>query len=155
MARQIYTNDVDFSAYSLEHRKSHGGIAMVDIDKVASCISCLKPLFLAELCRHKGTNEDYKKKHYSTKELARMAGLPGYVIWYHEGANRKVYKLSVRKITPEYSKIQHCSWDQWVSFLASRQVKHFKDCPRQEIFLNKLKNLTPEQLQDYAEILPS
>jgi len=155
MARQIYANDVDFSAYSITHRNSHDGIAMVDIDKVCCCISCLKPLFLAELCRHKGNLEDYKKKHYSTKELARMAGLPAYLIWYHTTKDKVVYKVSVKKINPSYSEIQHCTWKQWVSFLASRQVKHFKDCPRQEIFLNKLKTLTPEQLKDYAEILLS
>ena len=154
MTRQIYCKDVKFSAYSHTHRESHDGIAMMDVDKVSCCIACNEPLFLAETARHKGSREDYFKGHRMIKRLAEMSGLKAYIIWYHE-KNERVYKVSVKKISPSYSKIQTCSWKEWVSFLATFQVKHFKDCPRQQIFLNKINSLTFDEKADYAEILLS
>ena len=154
MTREIYCKDVKFSAYSLTHRESHDCIAMMDVDKVSTCIACNKPLFLAETARHKGIREDYKKGHSMIKQLAEMSKLNAYIIWYHE-ENDRVYKVSVKKISPNYSKIQHCSWEEWISFLAQFQVKHYPSCTRQEIFKKKLNTLTPSQLRDYAKILHS
>ena len=154
MAREIYAKDVRFTAYSYTHRESHDGIAMMDVDKVACCIACNEPLFLAETARHKGSREDYYKGHKLIKRLAEKANLNAYIIWYHE-ENKRVYKISVQKVTPGYSKIQHCNWEQWISFLAKFQVKHFPDCQRKNIFIKKLQTLTPAQQKDYAEILHS
>ena len=153
MARQIYAKDVSFNAYSRTHRESHDGIAYIDLDKVCSCIACSEPLMLAELTRHKGPREDYKKGHRLMKRLAEMSNLKAYIIWYHEELER-VYRVSVQKISPNYSKIQHCSWEQWLSFLATFQVKHYPSCTRKEIFKKKINSLTPEQQKDYADILP-
>ena len=61
----------------------------------------------------------------------------------------------IKKINPNYSKIQHCSWETWISFLASFQVKHFPECSRKELFLKKVKSLTPSQQKDYEKILHS
>ena len=154
MARQIYAKDVSFNAYSTTHRSSHDAIAYIDVDKCACCIACSEPLFLAELTRHKGPREDYKKGHRLLKRLGELSGLNAYIIWYHE-ENKQVYKVSVKKINPNYSKIQHCSWETWISFLASFQVKHFPECNRKELFLKKVKTLTPSQQKDYEKILHS
>ena len=154
MAREIYCKDVKFSAYSHTHRESHDGIAMMDVDKVSCCIACNEPLFIAETARHRGPSEDYKKGHKMIKRLAEKASLNAYIIWYHE-KDQRVYKVTVQKISPSYSKKQTCSWKQWVSFLASFQVKHFKDCPRKELFMKKINNLTFDEKTDYAEILLS
>lgn len=51
----------------------------LDIDWVEYCHLCKKPLALFELAR------DYEQKYkiaYVTQNLARMAGIPGYVILY-------------------------------------------------------------------------
>jgi len=154
MARDIYGKNVKFTAYSYTHREAHDCIAMMDVDKVACCIACNKPLFLGETTRHKGPREDYKKGHSMIKQLAEMSGLNAYIIWYEEEKER-VYRLTVRKVFPNYSNLQSCSFEQWISFLAKFQVKHFPDCKRKDIFRNKLKTLTPSQLKDYAEILDS
>jgi len=154
MAREIYAKDVKFTAYSYTHRESHDGICMMDVDKVATCIACNKPLFIAETAKHKGSREDYKKGHSMIKQLAEMSGLNAYIVWY-KVENERVYRLSVRKVFPNYTNIQSCNWEQWISFLAKFQVKHFPNCKRKDIFRNKLKNLTPTQLKDYAEILDS
>lgn len=154
MAREIYAKDVKFTAYSYTHRESHDGIAMMDVDKVSCCIACNKPLFIAETTRHRGPREDYKKGHSMIKQLAEMSGLNAYIVWYYE-ENERVYKLAVRKVSPGYSNIQSCSWEQWLSFLAKFQVKHYPSCTRKEIFKKKLNTLTPEQKKDYAEILHS
>ena len=154
MAREIYAKDVKFTAYSYTHRESHDGIAMMDVDKVSCCIACNKPLFIAETARHRGPREDYKKGHSMIKQLAEMSGLNAYIVWYYE-ENERVYKLAVSKVSPSYSNIQSCSWEQWLSFLAKFQVKHYPSCTRKEIFKKKLNTLTPEQKKDYAEILHS
>ena len=154
MARQIYAKNVTFNAYSLTHRESHDGIAYIDLDKVGCCIACSEPLFLAELTRHKGSREDYKKGHRLMQRMAEKAFMKAYIVWYHE-ENDRVYKVSAQKISPGYSKIQHCSWEDWISFLASYQVKHFPDCQRKDLFMKKIKSLTPAQQKDYAEILLS
>jgi len=154
MAREIYAKDVKFTAYSYTHREAHNAIAMMDVDKVACCIACNKPLFIAETTRHRGPREDYKKGHSMIKQLAEMSGLNAYIVWYYE-ENERVYKLAVRKVSPSYSNIQNCSWEQWLSFLAKFQVKHYPSCTRKEIFKKKLNTLTPEQKKDYAEILHS
>ena len=91
MARQIYAKNVTFNAYSLTHRESHDGIAYIDLDKVGCCIACSEPLFLAELTRHKGPREDYKKGHSMIKQLAEMSGLNAYIVWFYE-ENKRVYK---------------------------------------------------------------
>ena len=154
MTRQIYCKDVKFSAYSLTHRASHDGIAMMDVDKIACCIACNEPLFIGETARHKGSREDYFKGHRMIKRLAEMSGLKAYIIWYHE-KDEKVYKVTVQKVSPSYSKKQTCDWKQWVSFLASFQVKHFKDCSRKPLFLKKINSLTFDEKADYAENLLS
>ncbi len=154
MARQIYAKDVSFNAYSYTHRESHDGIAYIDLDKVCCCIACSEPLFLAELTRHKQEREDYKKGHRLIKRLAEKSGLNAYIIWYHEEQQR-VYRVSVQKISPNYSKVMSCSWEEWISFLAKFQVKHYKDCTRKNIFLKKINSLTEAQKKDYAEILHS
>ena len=154
MAREIYAKDVKFTAYSYSHRESHDGIAMMDVDKVSCCIACNEPLFLAETARHKGFREDHRKGHTMIKKLAEKASLNAYIIWYHEQNNR-VHKLDVQKISPSYSKIQTCTWPQWVSFLASFQVKHFPQCERKGLFMKKINSLTFDEKRDYAEILLS
>ena len=154
MAREIYCKDVKFSAYSHTHRESHNGIAMMDVDKVSCCIACNEPLFLAETARHKGSREDYFKGHRMIKRLAEKASLNAYIIWYHE-KDQRVHKVSVQKISPGYSKIQTCSWKQWVSFLATFQVRHFPQCERKSLFMKKINSLTFDEKADYAEILLS
>ena len=154
MAREIYCKDVKFSAYSHTHRESHDGIAMMDVDKVATCIGCNKPLFLAETAKHRGSKEDYHKGHSMIKQLATMSGLNAYIIWYHVN-NQRVHKVSAQKISPGYSKIQTCSWKQWVSFLATFQVRHFPQCERKGLFMKKINSLTFDEKADYAEILLS
>ena len=90
----------------------------MDVDKCACCIACSEPLFLAELTRHKGPREDYKKGHRLLKDWRELSGLNAYIIWYHE-ENKQVYKVSSKKSITNYSEIQSCSWEQWISFLAS------------------------------------
>ena len=153
MIKQIYCKDVKFSDYSLSHRhNSHAAIAMMDVDKVATCIGCNKPLLLAETAKHRGPREDYFKGHSMIKQLAEMSGLNAYLIWYKVNKSQ-VDKIYVKKVFPKYSKLQNCTWEEWVSFLASFQVKHYPDCPRKDIFMNKVNSLTFEQKKDYAEIL--
>ena len=154
MARQIYAKDVSFNAYSHTHRESHDGIAYMDVDKVGCCIACLEPLFLAELTRHKEAREDYTKGHRLIKRLAEKANLNAYIVWFHEELER-VYKVTVRKVSPSYSKIMSCSWEEWLSFLASFQVKHYPSCTRKDLFMKKINSLTDAQKKDYAKILYS
>ena len=99
MAREIYCKDVKFSAYSHTHRESHDGIAMMDVDKVSCCIACNEPLFLAELTRHKGPREDYKKGHRLMQRMAEKASMKAYIVWFHEENEQYLNTLSKKTKT--------------------------------------------------------
>jgi hypothetical protein len=142
MAREIYYKNVKFSVYSIWHRKQHDAISMSDCDKVATCIACSEPLFLAETVFD--NNQGWKKYHKVTKRLAELAGLPAYVIWY-KVLDKTIEYVHVKKIAPDYpggfksDPIKYTP-DQWLQYLEAKQVEHFPHCKNKDYFLSKLNN---------------
>ena len=155
MAREIYCNDVKFSQYSLWHRSQHNGIAMVDIDKIATCCACSEPLFLAETVRY--VNQGFKKGHSVTKNLAIKAGLPAFIIWYRMVGNMFM-GVKVKRIAPDYkngysSEPIDYTADQWLQYLEYKQLQHYPNCKKKSIFLEKIKDPRIKHRRAYAPIL--
>ena len=156
MAREIYCKDVTFSEYSLWHRSKHSGLAMADIDAVEMCIACNAPLILIETV--KDVNQAYKKGHSMTKQLAIKASLPAFIAWYKfEGS--KPISVKVKKIAPDYKGGYSAapttySFNQWTNYLESKQVEHFPNCSRKELFIKKVSQ-DPECRRSsiYASVL--
>ena len=139
---EIYCKDVKFSQYSLWHRKqTHNAIAMMDVDKVSTCIGCNEPLVLAETVKDVG--QDLKKGHSMIRKLAIKAGLPAFLLWYHFIDEMPMW-LKIKKVAPDYkngyeSEPEKISFEQWLSYLELKQVEHFPKCNKQWLFLKKLK----------------
>ena len=141
MSKKVYFKDVNFSGYSSWHRSNHNSIAMADCDKISVCNACLEPLFLAETCFNNG--QGWHKPHKITKRLAEMCGLPAFLIFYKLVGEMLIF-LHVKKIAPNYpggysSEPRRLSPDQWLAYLEFKQVQHFPNCPKKDLFLKKLK----------------
>ena len=141
MVKSVYFNDVKFSKYSIWHRQQHNCLGFSDIDQVGMCNSCLEPLFLAETVFNNG--QDFIKPHKITKRLAEMAGIPAFLVWYKVVGEMIIF-LHIKRIAPNYqngysSKPIRLSPDQWLQYLEHKQVQHFPDCKKKELFIKKLK----------------
>ena len=141
MVKSVYFNDVKFSKYSIWHRQQHNCLNFSDIDQVSSCNACLEPLFLVETVFNNG--QELIKPHKITKRLAEMAGIPAFIIWYKLVGEMMMF-LHVKRIAPDYqngysSEPIRLTPDQWLKYLEFKQVQHFPKCPKQELFLKKLR----------------
>jgi len=157
MAREIYCKDVKFSDYSLWHRRQHSGLGMSDIDSVEMCIACYQPLILIETVKH--TNQELRKGHSMTRQLAIKADLPAFIVWYRFIGEMPSYVL-VKKIAPDYkggysAAPKRYTFDQWLSYLEHKQVEHYPHCPKKELFIKKIsKDFSLKKNRIYAPILP-
>ena len=156
MAREIYCKDVKFSEYSLWHRQQHSGVAMADLDKIEMCIACNAPLLLCETVKDVG--QEYRKGHSMTRQLAIKANLPAFIVWYRTIGDM-VMGIKVKKIAPDYkhgytSKPIDYLPSQWLNYLEYKQVQHFPNCPKKELFIEKVsKDPKLRRSRIYASIL--
>jgi len=157
MVKKVYFKGVKFSGYSNWHRtQTHNCLGFSDIDKVSTCCACSKPLFLAETVFNNG--QGWNKKHKVTKELAEMAGIPAYIIWYQLVGDMMIH-VHVKKIAPDYkdgfaSDPVMLDPDQWLQFLEYQQVKHYPDCPNKDLFKKKLsEDMRANRRSAFASIL--
>ncbi len=156
MVKKVYFTGVKFSGYSSWHRQQHGILGFSDIDQVSTCNACSKPLFLAETVFNNG--QGYNKPHKVTKQLAEMAGIPAYIVWYKLVGDMMIH-VHIKKIAPDYkngfaSEPELLDPDQWLQFLEYQQVKHFPDCPNQEFFKKKLReDMRANRRKQFAPIL--
>ena len=157
MAREIYCKDVKYSDYSFWHRQQHSGVAMCDLDAIEMCIACNEPLVLIETVKHK--NQELRKGHSMTKQLAKKSKLPAFIVWYRFVGNIPMYVL-VKKIAPDYkngysSEPVRYTFEQWLNYLEFKQVEHYPHCPKKELFIKKIsKDPILKKSSIYAPILP-
>ena len=140
MVKKVYFSGVKFSGYSSWHRNQHNLLHFSDIDQCSSCNSCLKPLFLAETVFNNG--QAFHKPHKVTKQLADMAGIPAFIVWYKLIEDQMAY-VHIKKIAPDYkngysSEPIKLLPDQWLQFLEHKQVEHYPHCKNKELFIKKL-----------------
>ena len=156
MVKQVYFKGVKFTGYSSWHRSNHNSIAMADCDKISVCNACLEPLFLAETVFNNG--QGWHKPHKITKRLAQMAGIPAFLIFYKLVGEMLIF-VHVKKIAPNYpggysSEPRRLSPDHWLQYLEFKQVQHFPNCPKKDLFLKKLREDPRARIRRaYASIL--
>jgi len=129
---------------------------MCDLDAIEMCIACNKPLVLIETVRD--VNQEYRKGHSMTRQLAISAGIPAFIIWY-KFINDKPIRVKIKKIAPDYkhgysSAPEDHPFEDWKNYLEFKQVQHFKDCPKQKLFIEKIsKDTELRSSRIYAPIL--
>ena len=125
MARNNYFNRGD--AYSEWHRSLKNDLGYIDIDSCGLCLKCKYPLYLAETAFDVG--QKYKATT-TTEALAKLAGLPSFLIFYKVNDEREVIKLRVQQLTPQKGELITMDPGAWVQAMELMKDKHLKDCKK-------------------------
>ena len=128
MARDIYFKDVKFSDYSLWHRALPQKLGLIDMDGVGICLKCKEPLYLKETAFDVG--QPWKAKT-TTAKLARMCGLPSFLVFYKVKGN-KVIGFRVQQLTPEKGSEVNLTPEAWVQAMELLQDRHNMVCTKKD-----------------------
>ena len=128
MARNNYFNKGD--PYSEWHRNLDNKLGYIDIDSVGICLKCKAPLYLAETTFDVG--QSYKATT-TTEKLARLAGLPSFLIFYKVDENREIIGFRVKQLTPEkYKQNVFVNPETWVQAMELLQDRHNLICTKKD-----------------------
>ncbi len=128
MARNNYFNKGD--PYSEWHRNLDNKLGYIDIDSVGICLKCKAPLYLAETTFDVG--QSYKATT-TTEKLARLAGLPSFLIFYKVDENREIIGFRVKQLTPEkYKQNVFVNPETWVQAMKLLQDRHNLICTKKD-----------------------
>ena len=128
MARDIYFKDVKFSDYSLWHRALPQKLGLIDMDGVGICLKCKEPLYLKETAFDVGQTW---KATTTTAKLARMCGLPSFLVFYKVKGN-KVIGFRVQQLTPEKGSEVNLTPEAWVQAMELLQDRHNMVCTKKD-----------------------
>jgi len=129
MARNNYFNKGD--PYSEWHRSLDNKLGYIDIDSVGICLKCKAPLYLAETTFD--VNQTWKATT-TTEALARLAGLPSFLIFYKVDDNRKIIRFRVKQLTPTKDKKEvMLTPDAWVQAMELLQDRHNLVCRKKDV----------------------
>ena len=129
MARNNYFNKGD--PYSEWHRSLNNKLGYIDIDQVQICLKCKLPLFLAETTFDVGQPW---KATTTTEALARLAGLPSFLIFYKVNDKREVIAFRIKQLTPtKDQKTVILTPDAWVQAMELIQDRHNIICTKREV----------------------
>jgi len=129
MARNNYFNKGD--PYSEWHRSLNNKLGYIDIDQVQICLKCKLPLFLAETTFDVGQTF---KATTTTEALARLAGLPSFLIFYKVNDKREVIAFRIKQLTPtKDQKTVILTPDAWVQAMELLQDRHNIICTKREV----------------------
>ena len=128
MARNNYFNKGD--PYSEWHRSLNNKLGYIDIDQVQICLKCKLPLFLAETTFDVGQTF---KATTTTEALARLAGLPSFLIFYKVNDKREVIAFRIKQLTPtKDQKTVILTPDAWVQAMELLQERHDLICTKRD-----------------------
>ena len=128
MARNNYFNKGD--PYSEWHRSLNNKLGYIDIDQVQICLKCKLPLFLAETTFDVGQPW---KVTTTTEALARLAGLPSFLIFYKVNDKREVIAFRIKQLTPtKDQKTVILTPDAWVQAMELIQDRHNIICTKRD-----------------------
>ncbi len=128
MARNNYFNKGD--PYSEWHRSLNNKLGYIDIDQVQICLKCKLPLFLAETTFDVG---QVFKATTTTEALARLAGLPSFLIFYKVNDKREVIAFRIKQLTPtKDQKTVILTPDAWVQAMELIQDRHNIICTKRD-----------------------
>jgi len=128
LARNNYFNKGD--PYSEWHRSLNNKLGYIDIDQVQICLKCKLPLFLAETTFDVGQPW---KATTTTEALARLAGLPSFLIFYKVNDKREVIAFRIKQLTPtKDQKTVILTPDAWVQAMELIQDRHNIICTKKD-----------------------
>jgi len=128
VARNNYFNKGD--PYSEWHRSLNNKLGYIDIDQVQICLKCKLPLFLAETTFDVGQTF---KATTTTEALARLAGLPSFLIFYKVNDKREVIAFRIKQLTPtKDQKTVILTPDAWVQAMELIQDRHNIICTKKD-----------------------
>jgi hypothetical protein len=87
-------------------------------------------LYLAETCFDRGQTW---KATTTTEALARLAGLPSFLVFYKVDKDRIVESLRVTQLTPSKGKETLVLPEGWFQILEFLQEQHNPECKKKEI----------------------
>tara|TARA_A100001201_G_scaffold54781_1_gene53347 strand:- start:1128 stop:1508 length:381 start_codon:yes stop_codon:yes gene_type:complete len=126
MARNNYFNKGD--PYSEWHRALPNDLGYIDCDCVGICLKCKQPIYLAETTFDVGQPW---KATTTTAALAKMAGLPSFLIFYKVDKNREVIGFRIKQLTPKMTREKTIKPGTWVNMMELLKEKHLKeDCKK-------------------------
>ena len=105
-------------------------VYMIDMDAVGICKVCKTPLYLAETCFDRGQSF---KATTTTEALARLSGLPSFLVFYSANENRKVESLRVTQLTPEKGKETLMLPESLFEVLELLQDQHYPHCLKKAV----------------------
>ncbi len=123
MARGNYFDKGD--PYSEWHRAIEKKLAYIDIDSCGICIHCKTPLYLAETCFDVGQKW---KATTTTEALAKMAGLPSFLVFYKVNKNNIVESFRIKQLTPEKCNETYIEPSGWIQVMQLLQERHDLVC---------------------------
>jgi hypothetical protein len=85
---------------------------------------------LAETCFDRGQTF---KATTTTEALARLSGLPSFLVFYSANENRKVESLRITQLTPERGKETIVLPDGWLEILNLIQEQHYPSCLKKAV----------------------
>ena len=128
MARNNYFDKGE--PYSEWHKNLDNKLGYIDIDSVGICLKCKAPLYLAE------TTFDVKQKWKATtttEALARLAGLPSFLIFYKVNDKREVIAFRIKQLTPTKDiKEVYLKPEAWVQAMELLQDRHNLICTKKD-----------------------
>ena len=128
MARNNYFDKGD--PYSEWHRNLDNKLGYIDIDSVGICLKCKTPLYLAETTFDVG--QPFKATT-TTEALARLAGLPSFLIFYKVNDKREVIAFRIKQLTPtKDQKTVILTPDAWVQAMELIQDRHNIICTKRD-----------------------
>ena len=93
------------------------------------CKVCKTPLYLAETCFDRGQTF---KATTTTEALARLAGLPSFLVFYKVDDNRAVESLRITQLTPIKGKETFVLPEGWYQVLELLQEQHDLVCTKKD-----------------------
>ena len=128
MARSNYFNKGD--PFSEWHRSLDNKLGYIDIDCCGICLKCKAPLYLAETTFDVGQPW---KVTTTTEALARLAGLPSFLIFYKVNDKREVIAFRIKQLTPtKDQKTVILTPDAWVQAMELLQERHDLICTKRD-----------------------
>ena len=129
MARNNYFDKGD--PYSEWHRSLYNKLGYIDIDSCGICLKCKAPLYLAETTFDVG--QPFKATT-TTEALARLAGLPSFLIFYKVNDKREVIAFRIKQLTPtKDQKTVILTPDAWVQAMELLQDRHNLICRKKDV----------------------
>ncbi len=108
-------------AYSKWHRRQSRHLAYIDLDGIECCSMCKQPIALIELAIDVG--QTFKATTIMCR-LAKMAGLPAYLVFYKKNDKDELVGFRVSQVAPEKETERIMTPEEYIEFLCAIRDPH-------------------------------